>query len=168
MLFIRNDGVDVTDDIIDTICECLGDYIEYDEEWNKYEWSTNKLELALYADERIYFEPAYEDFSNDDSSNQGGNDNASKKLTDSEIEDFAVQTLYKQLLAYENNYHNIDAASCRYEINKIVRDDGIVEVYGTVWFYDIYGSITKFGSSYSSGFTIHMTEWGTAAWCDME
>ena len=91
-----------------------------------------------------------------------------KELTDKEINDLAVKTLYKQLLAYENNYHNIHAESCRYKINTIEHDNGQVKVYGVVYFYDKHGSITKFGDSYQRNFTVSMTKYGDVPWCKFD
>ncbi len=112
-----------------------------------------------------------DEYSNSNNERNNSNDVSSSKnsgkLSDSEIEDLAVQTLYKQLLAYENNYHSIDAASCKYKINKIERDNGSVEIYGVVYFYNKHGSAVKFGGSYQSDFTVHTTEWGGVPWCEI-
>ena len=104
----------------------------------------------------------------DDSNTNSSSTSKYKKLTESEIKDLAVTTLYKQLLAYENNYHNIDAASCKYKINKIENDNGQVKVYGVVWYYDKYGSVTKFGKSYQGEFTVQMTQYGDEPWCKIQ
>ena len=91
----------------------------------------------------------------------------SGKLSDSEIESVAVQTLYEQLLAYEGNYDSIDAGACKYEISSVERSDGQVEVYGRVVFYDKFGNVTDFGGTYQGDFTVHMTEWGDSPWCEI-
>lgn len=41
---------------INTICDYLGNYLEYDAECNKYEWESDEIELVFYNDERIYFD----------------------------------------------------------------------------------------------------------------
>ena len=95
-------------------------------------------------------------------------DSSLKELTDSEINDLAVVTLYKQLVAYENKYKNIDAESCKYNVNTIEHKDGRVYVYGVVYFYDKHGSVAKFGDSYRENFTVSMTKYGDVPWCKFE
>lgn len=42
--------------IVDTIVKSLGDYLEYDSEWDYYLWETDDLEIAFWIDERTYFD----------------------------------------------------------------------------------------------------------------
>ena len=54
--FKRHDKEIDTQQVIDSICDYLGDYLEYDTERNKYEWVTDEIELMFYVEERIYFD----------------------------------------------------------------------------------------------------------------
>ena len=47
--------------IIDAIIDFLGEYKEYDSEWDSYTWETNTLEIEFYAEENIYFDWIGED-----------------------------------------------------------------------------------------------------------
>lgn len=167
VIFIRAEGEVVTEDVINEIQTYLGNYTEYDSKWNKYVWETDNLELSLYVDERIYFVPN-DERKPDDTQEYEEDDNSNKKLTDSELETLAVQTLYSHLVSLESKYKTIDPDSCRYSINKIAHDDGSVEIYGIVYFYDKHGSVVKYGSHYQRNFTVHTTEWGSSAWCELQ
>ena len=56
VIFERNDDVIDSKKALDNICDYLGDYAEYDAEWNEYEWETDEIELMFYVDERTYFD----------------------------------------------------------------------------------------------------------------
>lgn len=95
-----------------------------------------------------------------------------ERLSDSDLESIAVQTLYQTLLGLEEEYGQFDAKSCRYEIANIEHDgSGGVEIYGRVAFYDKYGGRVDFGGDYTRNFTVHTTEWGGSSvsnWCELE
>ena len=56
VIFERYDEEIDSKQVLDNICDYLGDYTEYDSEWNEYEWETDEIELAFYVDERVYFD----------------------------------------------------------------------------------------------------------------
>lgn len=55
VIFERDSSEYDSNAVVEEICEYLGDYLEYDSEWNKYEWESHNLELSFYVDERMYF-----------------------------------------------------------------------------------------------------------------
>lgn len=81
MIFERDSDKYDADAVVDEICNCLGKYVEYDAEWNEYEWRTNELELLFYVDERVYF---YEGSSStkDDSSKDNDSENNQNEPSD--------------------------------------------------------------------------------------
>lgn len=65
VIFERDEEISDVDKLIKNISECLGNYDEYDSEWNKYEWRVDGLELTLYVEERIYFDSYVYDEANE-------------------------------------------------------------------------------------------------------
>lgn len=57
VIFVKDEEIKNVSRIVNGISSCLGNYDTYDKEWNKYDWKTDELELMLYIDERIYFDP---------------------------------------------------------------------------------------------------------------
>lgn len=56
VIFERNEEISDVYEVVEDISNCLGNYDEYDSEWNKYEWETDELSIDFYVDERIYFD----------------------------------------------------------------------------------------------------------------
>ena len=87
VIFVRDDEIQNVDKIVNDISACLGDFDDYDAEWNRYEWETDILRLILYVDERIYFElnneknPDYAYKSENTSINQSTDDVNSDSLS---------------------------------------------------------------------------------------
>ena len=51
----EDEEIDV-EETIDIISNSLGDYSEYDSEWNDYVWETKKLQVDFWPEERTYID----------------------------------------------------------------------------------------------------------------
>lgn len=103
VIFERDSDEYDSEAVVDELCEYLGDYSEYDSEWNKYEWLTDDLELLFYVDERMYF---YETSSiiKNKSNNIDDEDNKSdsKNNIQSEEDQYALVKKYISEEKYED------------------------------------------------------------------
>lgn len=89
----------------------------------------------------------------------------SQELTASEIERLAAKALLTELKSTVERFKNysVDPNSCKYSINKTKKDGVYTVVYGTVYYYDKYGQLTKGYGGYSSSFTVKLTSKGVAS-----
>ena len=88
----------------------------------------------------------------------------SQELTASEIERLTAKALLTELKFGSNKrYSSVDPDSCKYSINKTKKDGVYTVVYGTVYYYDKYGQLTKGYGGYSSSFTVKLTSRGVAS-----
>lgn len=88
----------------------------------------------------------------------------SQELTASEIERLTAKALLTELKFGSNKrYSSVDPDSCKYSINKTKKDGVYTVVYGTVYYYDKYGQLTKGYGGYSSSFTVKLTSKGVAS-----
>ena len=103
MIFERDSDEYDSDAVVDELCEYLGDYAEYDSEWNEYDWLTDDLELSFYVDERVYF---YETSSiiknNSNDINDENNASNSENNTQSEEDKYALVEKYISEEKYED------------------------------------------------------------------
>lgn len=56
VIFERDEEKIDIDKIVASVSEYLGEYDEYDSEWDTYTWATDDIQVELYVDERIYFD----------------------------------------------------------------------------------------------------------------
>lgn len=85
----------------------------------------------------------------------------SKGLTSSEINRLTVNALLRELKSI--SYYDIDPSSCTYSINKTGKEGPYTVVYGTVYYYDKYGQLTKGPGGYSGSFTVKIDGWGSTS-----
>ena len=88
----------------------------------------------------------------------------SKGLTSSEINRLTVNALLRELkFGSSCSYDNIDPGSCTYSINKTGKEGPYTVVYGTVYYYDKYGQLTKGPGGYSGSFTVRIDGGGSTS-----
>jgi len=56
VIFEPEDESLADESVVDVISASLGDYIDYDSEWDYYTWKTDNLEIAYWIDDRTYID----------------------------------------------------------------------------------------------------------------
>lgn len=92
VIFEPEDESLANESVVEIITASLGEYIDYDSEWDNYTWKTDNLEIAYWIEERTYFDWIGEDL---DVNKIIENDNEEKSAEkDDESEIGVVENIY--------------------------------------------------------------------------
>lgn len=132
------------DSVVDVIKASLGDYIEYDSEWNCYTWRTDSLEIEYWIDERTYFDWIGEDIE----VNEIAEDNHEVEISSDSSEYSDIEEISEQERSEADDYDEFKSAveeciryvpNCDLDLNYTDSDnsysinlgDEIVGIFGT-------------------------------------